>query len=85
MRPFNALATEVVRCVKGDAANKNMKITGMISRFPRCGASALRTPNGNRRHIAAVRMRALLGKEECQIMRQTAENAIHPLNLLTLQ
>ena len=61
MRPFNALATEVVRCVKGDAMNENMKITGMISRIPRCGAIALRTPNGNRRHSVEVRMRALLG------------------------
>ena len=61
MRPFNALATEVVRCVKGDATDENMKITGMISRIPRCGAIALRTSNGNRRHIVEVRMRALLG------------------------
>ena len=85
MRPFNALATEVVRCVKGDATDENMKISGMISRIPKCGAIALRTPHGNHRHNAEVRMRALLGEEECPIIKQNAKITFHPLNLSTSQ
>ena len=85
MHPFNALAKEVVRCVKGDATNEKLKITGMISRILRCGAIALLIPHGNHRHNAEVRMRALLGEEECPIMKQNAKITFHPPNLSTSQ
>ena len=41
---------------------RKMKITGMISKIPRCGAIALRTPYGNNRPNAEVRVRALMGE-----------------------
>ena len=63
MRPLNALATEVVSAIKGDATHEKLKITDMISRIPRCGAIAHRIPYGNRRSNAEVRVRALMGEE----------------------
>ena len=55
--PFKALATEVVRCVKGDASNEN---TGWNPRFFGGRVFAPSIPNGNYIRNREVRMNTLL-------------------------